>query len=554
MSPSEERIVEVAGAILDGTSVDWASEASGADWTERRLLDQLQLVAAVADVHRGLPALSLSTQVELARDAGAPPDQWGHLRVLEPIGRGAFGDVYRAWDTRLDREVALKLLPASAANSESRATSIIEEGRLLARVRHPNVVTIYGAEQIEDRVGLWMELVRGRTLQQILDEGKSFTPAEVVSIGIELGRAVEAVHAAGLLHRDIKPHNVMVEASGRVVLMDFGTGREADDDSAAGLAGTPLYLAPELLSGNDPSIRSDIYGLGVLLYHLLTRSYPVRAGSLHDLRLAHSRHERSDVRRVRPDVSSKLARIIGRAMNPRPEDRYPSAGSLVEDLTRQKGQPRIVRLAYALGVAAALVLLAWVASLSSVTRDVGSNRVSATDAAATSRSTLRSIAVLPFKPVAAGDADEGLRLGMTEAVIAQLSRIGTLRVEPLARVRAHGEGSQTPLEAGRALGVDTVVQGYVQQTAQRRAGSPGTVADSRRCCAVWQCQARVLPERSGGAAPHRPIARRDSRAHACRACSRGHAGHDEPRGFSALPVRALPHGGPKPGTNASGGT
>jgi eukaryotic-like serine/threonine-protein kinase len=467
VSPSEPRIVQLAGAILDGTSVDWASEVSSADLTERLLLDQLKLVAAVADVHRRLPAFSISTGDEPARIADVPPQQWGHLRVLEPIGRGAFGDVYRAWDTRLDREVALKLLPAGAASSDRRATSIIEEGRLLARVRHPNVVTIYGAEQIESRIGLWMELVKGRTLQQILDEGQSFTPAEVVRIGIELSRAVEAVHAAGLLHRDIKPHNVMVEDAGRVVLMDFGTGREVDDDSAAGLAGTPLYLAPELLSGSDPSVRSDVYSLGVLFYQLLTRSHPVRARSLHDLRLAHSQHERSDLRSIRPDVSPRLARIIDRALNPRPEDRFESAGSLVHDLIRQKDHSRRLPLAYGLGVAAVLVVLVSIASRSGVMRDVGSDRVAATDSAATTTPTRRSIAVLPFKAVAGGEADEGLRIGMTEAVIAHLNRIGTLRVEPLARVRAHSVGNRTVLEAGRALGVDTVVQGYVQQTDNR---------------------------------------------------------------------------------------
>ena len=150
---------------------------------------------------------------------------WGHLRVLEPIGRGAFGEVYRAWDTRLAREVALKLLPATAKTLRQ-ATSIIEEGRLLARVRHPNVVTIYGAERIDDRVGLWMEFVNGRTLEQVIAQGHTFGPAEATEIGVQLCHAVAAVHAAGLVHRDVKAHNVMLAEDRRVVLMDFGSGRE----------------------------------------------------------------------------------------------------------------------------------------------------------------------------------------------------------------------------------------------------------------------------------------------------------------------------------------
>jgi serine/threonine-protein kinase len=448
---SDRLVDDLADAILEGTPIDWAAAESSAEAAARPLVRHLKVVAAIANLHHGTPAI-----------ASTPLTQWGHLRVLEPIGRGAFGDVYRAWDTRLDRQVALKLLPASAASSDSRGTSTIEEGRLLARVRHPNVVTIYGAERIEDRVGLWMEFVHGRTLQHLLDEGTSFAPADVMRIGVELCRAVEAVHAAGLLHRDIKPHNVMLEETGRIVLMDFGTGRDVDDDSAAGLAGTPLYLAPELLSGNDPSVRSDIYSLGVLLYHLLTRSYPVSAGNLHDLRLAHSRHERSDVRSLRSDVSSSLARTIDRALNPRPEERYQSAGLLADDLMRLRGNPGRVQVAYGAGVAAVVVLLAWTAFLSIRTSDV--NRRPGADSDAASTPARRSIAVLPFKPVGAGDADEGLRLGMTEAVIGQLGRVGTLRVEPLARVRAHGASGQT-LEAGRALGVDKVAQAYVEQTA-----------------------------------------------------------------------------------------
>ena len=166
----------------------------------------------------------------------------------------------------------IKLLPANSAYGEARSSTIIQEGRLLAQVRHPSVVTIYGAERIGDQVGLWMELVDGDTLERMLEQGRRFTMTEVVEIGIALCGAIAAVHEAGLLHRDIKCQNVMLARDGRVVLMDFGTGREQGDNSAAGLAGTPLYLAPELLSGQEPTVRSDIYSFGVLLYHLLTGS------------------------------------------------------------------------------------------------------------------------------------------------------------------------------------------------------------------------------------------------------------------------------------------
>jgi serine/threonine-protein kinase len=207
--PSDELIADLAGAILDGSAIDWAAAESSADLSERALLDHLRVVSTVANLYRDLSrALPAVTGVEdtphqlATTDRMVTLDHWGPLRVLELIGRGAFGDVYRAWDTRLDREVALKLLPEGGGKPDPNGTAIVDEGRLLARVRHPNVVTIYGADRIENRVGLWMELVKGRTLQQALEQGKTFSASEAVKIGIELCSAVAAVHEAGLLHRD----------------------------------------------------------------------------------------------------------------------------------------------------------------------------------------------------------------------------------------------------------------------------------------------------------------------------------------------------------------
>ena len=256
-----------------------------------------------AFARRGTPrsghACRLSSAAARRCRTGASTETWGHIRVLEPLGSGAFGRVYRAWDTRLDREVALKLLPARSDVGDARASSIIQEGRLLARVRHPNVVTIYGAERIGDTVGLWMELIDGETVEQRLARGLPFQPSETIEIGIQICRAVSAVHDAGLLHRDIKAQNVMLATDGRAVLMDFGTGWEMSEPSAStvALAGTPLYLAPEVLRGGEATIQSDVYSIGVLLYHMLTGTYPVRARDFSDLRLAHERRDRGDVLR-----------------------------------------------------------------------------------------------------------------------------------------------------------------------------------------------------------------------------------------------------------------
>lgn len=172
MATDDHLLDEGADAILDGRSIDWAGVAARAGGQRRALLDRLKVLAALAEVHRD-PTQNPRTQDERRHrppdamdERAAQPGHWGHLKLVEPIGRGACGQVYRARDTRLDRDVALKLLPAELGSGE-RASSIIEEGRLLAQVRHPNVVTIHGAERIGDQVGLWMERVEGRTLEQI---------------------------------------------------------------------------------------------------------------------------------------------------------------------------------------------------------------------------------------------------------------------------------------------------------------------------------------------------------------------------------------------------
>ena len=160
---------DVAGAVLDGDSVNWADVEARADATAASVVKHLAVLSLVAAVHR-----QSGSDAPRRREHELPIETWGHLRLLERIGRGAFGEVYRAWDTRLDREVALKLLSAPAASG--RVSTIIEEGRLLARVRHPGVVTIHGAEQIGDRVGLWMDSSADSRSKRSLQDGNIFTP------------------------------------------------------------------------------------------------------------------------------------------------------------------------------------------------------------------------------------------------------------------------------------------------------------------------------------------------------------------------------------------
>ncbi len=336
MQKKDEPLADLAGAILDGTAVHWPAVESTTDEPTKAVIRQLRVVAEIAEIYRREPAIPIAEGASDGVPAQPPEllEQWGHFKILEFVGSGSFGEVYRAWNTRLDREVALKLLHPSRTGQDSLGSSVIQEGRLLARVQHPNVVTIFDADRLDGRAGLWMEFIHGRTLEQMLRAGHAFDEAEVIRIGADLCRALAAVHEAGLLHRDVKAQNVMFADSGRLVLMDFGTGLTLDDDSSAarGAAGTPLYIAPEIFAGKEATAQSDIYSVGVLLYHLLTNSYPIQGATADELRQAHARADGTELRIAGPGISDKLAQVIKRALQAEPERRFDNAESMAAAL------------------------------------------------------------------------------------------------------------------------------------------------------------------------------------------------------------------------------
>ncbi len=232
---------------------------------------------------------------------------------------------------QLTRDVALKLLNVEHADAQAFERSVITEGRLLARVRHPNVIAVYGADSHDGRVGFWMEFLEGQTLKQWVDAHGRMSSREAAIVGIDICRALAAVHGAGLVHRDVKAQNVMREAGGRTVLMDFGTG--AESGRAARLAGTPLYIAPELFADAPATPRTDIYSVGVLLFYLVSGSFPVSGVTLSDIRQAHASGRRQTLRDVRPDLPAAFVRVVDRALSPDPAGRPATAGALEADLT-----------------------------------------------------------------------------------------------------------------------------------------------------------------------------------------------------------------------------
>jgi tRNA A-37 threonylcarbamoyl transferase component Bud32 len=321
--------------VADRTPVDWVDEAARTP-DRAPALDRLREIAALHAVHGRL--------VHGEPGPGAL-FSWGPLEVLERIGQGSFAEVFRARDPALQREVALKLRRADLDRSSLGARRWIEEARRLARVRHPNVLVVHGADEHDGRAGLWTELLRGATLEDSLGSHGTLGPREAAGLGIDLCGAVAAVHAAGLVHGDVTTRNVMREGgvgapdgSGRIVLMDFGS---AHDARAADLIafGTPLFTAPEVLEGESPSARSDVYSLGVVLYRMLTGRYPVDGESMQRIRERLSRGERVALRDARPALPSDLVLAVERACALDPARRFASPAELEQALANALPAP-----------------------------------------------------------------------------------------------------------------------------------------------------------------------------------------------------------------------
>jgi serine/threonine-protein kinase len=423
-------LIEVAAALADGKAVDWDSAAqSAASDEDRRLLSELRFIAGVT-----------ATQSN---------EFWGPLRLLEHVGRGSFGDVYRAWDTRLDREVALKLLRHREPEDETRASTVIHEGRLLARVRHPNVVTVYGAERIDGRVGVWMEFIHGKSLEQELRERGPFGVDRSIDIGIVLADALTAVHRAGLIHGDVKTQNVMCDADGRTVLTDFGAGFEVDDDSRD-LAGTPVCTAPELFAEQPATAASDVYSLGVLLYHLVTGAYPVRGGSIAEIRAAHAAGARTLLATERPDLPAGFVRIVDRALDPNPERRYDSPAALRDDLALLRAPAVPVPATRRAGT---LILVALVAVVMLATAVAVASRWF--------RSETPAIAVMPFQNLNADPNGDYFVDGLTDEVIRNLSVIDGLDVRSRTSSFVFKGQPRNLRDVAQQLRVQLIVEGSV---------------------------------------------------------------------------------------------
>ena len=470
MNPERDNYQALIESLADGVEVDWSALDSAATTdAERRRYRNLRLVARVAELHRTLvldDENGAASASHVADKAPADdPTTWGHLSVHARLAAGAFGRIYRAHDPQLNREVALKLLHGDIL-AFGPIDHLLAEARTLAKVHHPNVVTVYGADVRDGRAGLWMELIDGQTLEAWLRTHGAMGSGEASAAGIDLCRALAAVHGAGLVHGDVKAQNVMREQGGRIVLMDFGAGRVQGAD-ATGVAGTPMYLAPEVLAGEPPTPRSDLYSLGVLLFHLMTAAYPYTGEDLDGLRASHADGRRTWLRDLRPDLPDRLVQSIERAIDADPAQRFATAGAMERALREALEPPD--RTAEAVPVPPAMVekrfapapwsrfgfailalaLLCVVVGLIVWSRTVESNR-------GTVLSGIRAIGVRPMSNLAGESVPVHFAEGLTDELISTLGQIHALTVKPALSPETIKDKSLG--EIARALDVDALLE------------------------------------------------------------------------------------------------
>jgi TolB-like protein len=390
----------------------------------------------------------------------------GRYRLVEQLGAGGMGVVYRAVDERLRRDVALKVLPEGLLCDEEARQRFQQEARALSQLNHPNIATAYDFDMLDGTDVLVMEYVDGESIHSILRRG-AMPVSEVIQIGRELASGLQAAHTRRIIHRDLKPANLRISSGGRLKILDFGIAkliheRANPSDSTVtetvgeNVAGTLPYMAPEQLRGEPVDERADIYASGAVLYELVSGRRAFDAPTSAELTSAILRDEAPALRQVRPNVPAGLERIITKCMAKRPSDRYQSAAELGADLDRLEHSPRALpksRKIVIAGVVAGLILA--IAALWQMRRS----------GAATQRAPL-ALAVLPFRVLNSADANH-LSVGLPDALITRLANIAKIRVRSTNSILAYEKGDIDPQKAGRALGCDFLLTGTIQQTTDR---------------------------------------------------------------------------------------
>jgi serine/threonine-protein kinase len=414
----------------------------------------------------------------------SPGTRLGPYEILAPLGAGGMGEVYRARDTRLGREVAVKVLPESLSADSDRLRRFEQEARAASALNHPNILTVHDFGQQNGSPYVVSELLEGATLRDRLTQG-SLPARKAVDYGIQIAHGLAAAHEKGIVHRDLKPENVFVTHDGRIKILDFGLAKLTQPETSEGgtkaptlagtepgvVMGTVGYMSPEQVRGQAADPRSDIFSFGTVLYEMLTGERAFRGDSAIEALNAILKEEPPEISASRPHLSAALDRVVRRCLEKSPAERFQSsrdlgfalaeaAGSSAQPASVSRGGGRSWRV---LGIAAAslalLIALALVLDLAGLRR-----RLLGRGGAA---QPIHSLAVLPLENLSRDPQQEYFADAMTEELIASVSQISALRVISRTSVMEY-KGAKKPLpEIARALNVDALVEGSVLRSGDR---------------------------------------------------------------------------------------
>ena len=403
----------------------------------------------------------------------------GPYQIRSLLGRGGMGEVYRATDTRLGRDVALKILPVEVQTDADRRGRFEREARAIAAIDHPNVVTVHAVEEIDGSLVLTMELVEGRTLGEVIPED-GLALDRLLDLAIPLADALAAAHARGVTHRDLKPANVMVDRNGRVRVLDFGlakvAGAQEDDLTVAVEAtaegrvlGTTAYMSPEQAEGKPVDPRSDVFSLGVLLYQMASGQRPFAGDTPISTITSILRDEPVPVGDLKPDLPAQLGRIVRRCLQKDPEQRYESAKGLKfeleglrEDTSSPEGAarptPRRRPKAPVFAIGGVLVLFAVVFG---GMRLLGGASTPTVPVTAPVDEDVARIVVFPFENQ--GEAqDSFFASGVSEEIANRLTALPDVRVVSRSSARQYDRSGRTMAQIADDLDVDYVLEGTVR--------------------------------------------------------------------------------------------
>jgi TolB-like protein/predicted Ser/Thr protein kinase len=415
--------------------------------------------------------MSIVTPVPLAAEGKL---LGGKYRIVEEIGRGGMGVVYKAEDTKLKRTVALKFLPPHLMDSPELKARFLIEAQAAAALSHPNICTIFEVEEAEGRSYIAMEYVQGETLRDKIKKGPLKTE-DALDIVIQVAEGLSEAHKKGIIHRDIKSANIMVTDKGQAKVMDFGLAKLRGGSSltkSQTTLGTVAYMSPEQARGDKVDQRTDIWSLGVVLYETLTGKLPFRGD--HDQAVIYSilHEEPESLKKARPDALPGLEQVVGQALAKKPADRYQNMEEFRGDLEGVGGglKPIIARPAArrVFGIRTAYVYTALAIVLALLLGlNVGGLRNRLLGRAATAPAV--RLAVLPFENLSGDPQQEYFSDGMTGEMIAQLGRLHPESLSVIARtsVMRYKKANTSIDQVGRQLNVGYVLEGSTQREGTR---------------------------------------------------------------------------------------